>query len=217
MNQKQILFSTLAVIALFAGLYGVYKLMGAGPDETLIAKVKTERPAERTLWNREGTHTLTVFSDYQCPACKEFHEFLSAFQATGSPNLAITKKVALVFRYYPLYTIHPHAIPLAYAAEAAAKQGKFEEVSKRFFADQVNLETVNDLNPYLLQVAKDLKLDQKKFASDMQNKALQSVVQNDMALGDQLGINATPTFYLDGQKLDSIAPMDLLTILKGLK
>lgn len=217
MNQKQILFSTLAVIALFGGLYGVYKLLGTGPDQALITKVKTERPSERTMWNREGAHTLTVFSDHQCPACKIFHEYLAGFEASASPQLSITKKIAFVFRYFPLYQIHEHAFPLAYAAEAAARQGKFEAITRRFFADQVQLEGVKDLNPYLAQVTKDLKLDNKKFVTDMKDGALQSLVQNDLSLGEQLGVNSTPTFYLDGEKLENLAPLDLLKILKDLK
>ena len=169
------------------------------------------------MWNKNATHTLAVFSDHQCPACKVFHEYLSGFEASSSPNIDVTKKVAFVFRYYPLYQIHEHAFPLAYAAEAAAKQGKFEEMTNRFFADQVKLETVKDLKPYLAQVAKEFKLDEKKFQADMNDGALQSVVQDDLALGEKLGVNATPTFYLDGEKLESLPPADLLKILKGLK
>ena len=217
MNQKQVLFSTLVVLMLFGALYGVYKLVGGGPDDSLITKIKTEKPQERTMWNKNATHTLAVFSDHQCPACKVFHEYLSGFEASSSPNIDVTKKVAFVFRYYPLYQVHEHAFPLAYAAEAAAKQGKFEEMTNRFFADQVKLETVKDLKPYLAQVAKEFKLDEKKFQADMNDEALQSVVQDDLALGEKLGVNATPTFYLDGEKLESLAPADLLKILKGLK
>lgn len=217
MNQRQILILISALVVLFGGLYGAYTLIGAGPDETLIAKMKTDRPVERTMWNKEGTHVLAVFSDYQCPACKEFHEYLAGFEVSASPNIAITKKVAFVFHYFPLYQIHEHAFPLAYAAEAAARQGKFEEITKRFFADQTKLEPVTDLNPYLLQVAKDLHLDTKKFVADMKDGALQSVVQDDLSLGEKLGVNSTPTFYLDGEKLDNLTPMDLLNILKGLK
>ena len=217
MNQKQVLFSTLAVLVLFGSLYGVYKLVGGGPDDSLITKIKTEKPQERTMWNKNATHTLAVFSDHQCPACKVFHEYLSEFEASSSPNIDVTKKISFVFRYYPLYQIHEHAFPLAYAAEAAAKQGKFEEMTNRFFADQVKLETVKDLKPYLAQVAKEFKLDEKKFQADMNDGALQSVIQNDLALGEKLGVNATPTFYLDGEKLESLPPADLLKILKGLK
>ncbi len=218
MNQKQVLFSTLAVIALFGGLFGVYKLLGAGPDESLLAKIKSEKPPERTMWNGGGApHTLTVFSDFQCPACKVFHEFLSTFEASTSPHLDITKKTTFVFRYFPLYQIHEHAFPLAYAAEAAARQGKFEAIATRFFADQVKLEGVKDLNPYLAEVAKDLKLDEKKFVADMKDAGLQNIIQNDLSLGESLGVNSTPTFYLDGEKLESMAPANLLKVLKDLK
>ena len=217
MNKKQILFSALAVIVLFGGLYGVYKLIGSGPDQSLITKIKTERPPERTLWDKQGVHTLTVFSDYQCPACKAFHEYLTGFEASSSPHISITKKTAFVFRYFPLYQIHEHAFSLAYAAEAAARQGKFEEIANRFFADQVKLEGVKDLNSYFAEVSKDLKLDSKKFASDMKDESLQKPVQDDLSLGEQLGVNSTPTFYLDGEKLENLTPVDLLKILKGLK
>lgn len=217
MNQKQILLSTLAVFVLFGSLYGVYKLVGGGPDEALLTKIRAEKPKERTMWNNNAAHVLAVFSDHQCPACKVFHEYLTGFEASSSPNLEITKKISFVFRYYPLYQIHEHAFPLAYAAEAAARQGKFEAMTNRFFADQEKIRVVKDLKPYLAQVAKELKLDEKKFQTDMNDGALQSVVQEDLALGEKLGVNATPTFYLDGEKLESLAPADLLKILKGLK
>lgn len=217
MNQKQILFSTLGIAVLFGALYGVYMLIGGGPDETLIAKIKTEKPVERTSWNRGGKHTLAVFSDHQCPACKVFHEFLSGFEASQSPNLILTKDVALVFHYFPLYQIHEHAFPLAHAAEAAARQGKFKEITDRFFKDQARLETVKDLKPYLTEVAKDLQLNEKKFQTDMNDGALQSVVQEDLALGEKLGVNATPTFYLDGELLMNVSPESLLKIIHELK
>ncbi len=217
MNQKQVLFSTLGVLMVFGLLYGVYKLVGGGPDESFITKIKNDKPQERTKWNGKAVHTLTVFSDHQCPACKVFHEYLTGFEASSSPNLEITKKVSFVFRYYPLYQIHVHAFPLAYAAQAAARQGRFEDMTTRFFADQEKIRVVKDLKPYLAQVAKELKLDEKKFQSDMNDGALQSVVQDDLALGEKLGVNATPTFYLDGEKLESLAPVALLRILKELK
>lgn len=217
MNNKTILYSTLGAVILFGGLYGVYKLIGGGPDEALIAKVKSERPAARTLWNREAAHTLTVFSDYQCPACKIFHEYLSGLEASSSADNGVTKKTAFVFRSFPLYQIHEQAFPLAYGAEAAARQGKFKEISSRFFADQQKLEGVKDLNSYFATVAKDLQLDSKKFMADMKDGALQSSVQDDLSLGEKLGVNATPTFFLDGEKLESLAPADLLKLLKDLK
>jgi protein-disulfide isomerase len=106
---------------------------------------------------------------------------------------------------------------LAYAVNAAAQQGKFREMGDRFFADQVQIEGMADDKTYIQKAAQDLRLDMKKFNADFQDKALQGVIQNDMALGDKLGVNATPTFYLDGKQLDNLAPADLLSLLKDLK
>lgn len=217
MNLKQVILLTLSGIVLFGGLYGVYVFLGAGPNEKLVAQIKEERPTDRTLWNKEGEHTLVMFSDYECPACNTFHEYLTGFEASSSPNLKVVKNVAFVFRYFPLYQIHAHAFTLAYAAEAAARQGKFEEATKRFFADQVKIKPMKDLTSYLAQVAQDLKLDSKKFMADMQDESLKSIIQNDLSLGEELGVNSTPTFYLDGEKLENIAPVDLGNQLMQLK
>jgi len=217
MKNNPVILSIIAAVILFGGLYGVYMILGGGPDEALIQKIKVDRPAERTMWNPKAQHTLAVFSDHQCPACKIFHEYLAAFEDVKNANNAVTKKSSFVFHYFPLYQIHEQAFPLAYAAEAAARQGKFEEITKRFFADQTQFTTMKNLDAYLVGVAKDLGLDVKKFTADRNDKTLQAIIQNDLSLGESLGVNSTPTFFLDGEKLDSVAPADLLKILKDLK
>lgn len=217
MKNKTIILSIVAIVSLFAVLYGVYMLVGGAPDETLIKQIREDRPPQRTMWNKKANHTLAVFSDHQCPACKVYHEYLTAFENEKNPNNAITKNVAFTFRYFPLYQIHEHAFQLAYAAEAAGRQDKFSEVTDRFFADQGTFETMKDAKAYVAKVAKELKLDEAKFQKDMNDGALQSAVQDDLALGEKLGVNATPTFYLDGEKLESMSPADLTELLKKLK
>lgn len=210
------LISIGTIVVLFGALYGVYSLLNAGPDASLIEKIKTEKPINRTLWNREGKYTLAVMSDFQCPACKVFHEHLETFSASDSPNVDITKKVSYVFRYFPLYQIHEHAYYLSYAAEAAARQGKFEQVASRFFADQSKFAPGFDIKKYVAGVATELGLNIDTFNKDINDGALQSVIQADLQLAEKLGVNATPTFYLDGQKLDSMSPADLTKLLQEL-
>lgn len=217
MKNKTIILSIVAIVSLFAVLYGVYMVVGGAPDEALIKQIREDRPTQRTMWNKKAKHTLAVFSDHQCPACKVYHEYLTAFENEKNPNNLITKNVAFTFRYFPLYQIHEHAFQLAYAAEAAARQDKFSEVTDRFFADQGTFETMKDAKAYVAKVANELKLDEAKFQKDMNDGALQSAVQDDLALGEKLGVNATPTFYLDGEKLESLSPADLAEVLKKLK
>lgn len=214
--KKQITYSLLALAVLFGGLFGVYKLIGSNSVDADTAKKLVERIPSRTMWNKNAPHTLTVFSDFECPACKAFDDYLQTFEATNSPQLPITKKTALVFRYFPLYQIHQYAYSLAYAAEAAARQGKFAEITKRFFADQTKFETMTDIKPYLVTVAKDLSLNAAQFQKDMDDPKIQQVVQDELQLGESAGVNATPTFFLDGQKLENLAPLDLLNALKKL-
>jgi len=97
MKHNQIIFSIVAVVAVFGGLYGVYKIVGGGPDQALIKKIAGDRPKERTMWNSKATHTLAVFSDHQCPACKVYHEYLTALQDKKNKNNLATKNVAFVF------------------------------------------------------------------------------------------------------------------------
>lgn len=217
MKHNQIIFSIIAGVIVFGGLYGVYKIVGGGPDEALLKKISEDRPKEKTMWNQKAKHTLAVFSDHQCPACKTFHEYLTSFEDEKNENNAVTKKVSYVFRYFPLYQIHEHAYSLAYAAEAAARQGKFEEANNRFFKDQVLLETTKDLKAYLSGVAKDLKLDENKFNTDMNDGALQSVIQDDLQFGEKLEVNSTPTFYLNGEKLENMSPAALTKLLLELE
>ncbi len=214
--KKQIVYSLLGLVVLFGGLFGVYKLIGSGSVDADTAKKLVERIPSRTMWNKNAPHTLTVFSDFECPACKAFDDYLQTFEATNSPQLPITKKTALVFRYFPLYQIHQYAYPLAYAAEAAARQGKFAEITKRFFADQSQFGTMANIKPYLVTVAKDLSLNATQFQKDMNDPKIQQVVQDELQLGESAGVNATPTFFLDGQKLENLAPLDLLNALKKL-
>ncbi len=217
MNTKSIVLSIVGIGILFGALYGVYSLLNAGPDPKLIEKIKTEKPQTRTLWNREAGNTLAVMSDYQCPACKVFHEHLATFTASDSPNVAVTKKVAYVFRYFPLYQIHDHTYYLAYAAEAAARQGKFEEMSTRFFSDQSRFTAGFDIKKYVAEVAMELELNMDTFNKDINDGALQGVIQADLHLAEKLGVNATPTFFLNGQKLESMSPADLTKLLQDLK
>jgi len=216
MKSKHILISIVSLLGVFGALYGVYSLLNVAPDATLIDKIKTERPQNRTLWNAKGKHTLAVMSDYQCPACKVFHEHLESIAASDSPNVDATKNVAYVFRYFPLHQIHEHAYYLAYAAEAAGRQGMFEQFTNRFFADQTKFVAGFDIKKYVTELATELKLDLATFNTDINDGALQGVIQADLQLAEKLGVNATPTFYLNGEKLESMSPADLTKLLQEL-
>jgi protein-disulfide isomerase len=131
--------------------------------------------------------TIVEFADFECPACgamaPELEEVLAAH-----PN-----DVRFVFKEYPL-SRHVHGEPAARAAVAAAAQGKFWEIHHTLFSHQAALEP-RDVDGY----ARALGLDMKRFAADEASPATTDRIARDRRLGDALGVDHTPTVYVDGR------------------
>jgi len=142
------------------------------------------------------------YSDFQCPACKNFHDFLQEFESSSSANYSITQKVTLVFRHFPLYQIHPTSMDAAYAAQAAALQGRFWEMDDQLFGKQDVWSTSPNPRQNFINMANEIKLDIEKFKSDMDSKVVKDKVQADLTSGNKAGINSTPTFFLNGNKIE---------------
>jgi|GEM_PF-844633 len=135
--------------------------------------------------------TVVVFSDFECPYCRK----------SADPMRALQKKhgYRLFFKYYPLKETHPNAEPAARAAFAAHKQGRFWEMHDLLFANQTKLEW-KDLAGY----ARKLGLDPARFKADADSEAARKRVDADIAEGDQVGIDGTPTVYVNGRRCDEI-------------
>ncbi|HII95255.1 MAG TPA: thioredoxin domain-containing protein, partial [Candidatus Methanofastidiosum sp.] len=110
-----------------------------------------------------------------------------------------------IFRNFPLYQIHFNALHSAYAAESAGKQNKFWEMHDKLLQNQENLED-KDLQQY----AKDLSLDINQFTKDMKSDEITKKVEEDINGGIESGVNATPTFFVNGISFDKSTELDLL-------
>jgi protein-disulfide isomerase len=126
---------------------------------------------------------LIEFSDFQCPYCAEAHKTLKQFMAKHQDE------VKLVYKHFPLIEVHAEALVAAKAAWAANQQGKFWQYEDELFSNQDKLN-----EGFYLDTAKKLDLDLEKFNSD-RNAALLSI-QQDMQLGQQLGLSGTPFFLM---------------------
>jgi protein-disulfide isomerase len=132
--------------------------------------------------------SIVEFSDFQCPHCKRLQPILERVldEYRG--------QVKLVFKQFPLVSVHPDAATAAAAALAAGKQGKFWQFHDKLFHGDQEHEAMGDLE----KLAKDLKLDLKKWQADIEGSRAQ--VARDRADGEKLEINATPTVYVGGKK-----------------
>lgn len=154
-------------------------------------------------WSLGSPHapvTLLEYGDFQCPGCRQAQPVLEGLLA------ARPAAFRLVFRHFPLTTIHPRAELAAEAAESAGTQGKFWEMHDLLFLNQARL-AVDDLRHY----ANALALDLARFERELAKGVHLAKVKQDFRLGIQDGVNGTPTIFINGVRYDG--PRDQHSIL----
>ncbi|OGE25757.1 hypothetical protein A3H85_01945 [Candidatus Daviesbacteria bacterium RIFCSPLOWO2_02_FULL_40_8] len=134
---------------------------------------------------------LVEFGDYQCPACASAHQVVKS---------VMTLDVNFVFRHFPL-PLHKNAVIASLAAEAAGVQGKYWEMHNFLYEDQANWSESSNPKEVFLGYAGKIQLDIDKFSQDIESPQLKSKIERDRLDGISLGINATPTFFINGEKL----------------
>lgn len=132
------------------------------------------------------------FADLQCPACQTANESLK------KPLLAkYGTRVRFEFRHFPLQSIHRYALPLAEASECAADQGKFWEFIDLAYAKQSQTSFVGDA------VAEELQLDMELFTRCTKSRIKKGLILSEFEEGKKLSVQGTPTFFVNGQKVNS--------------
>jgi len=216
MNKNTIIISVISVLGTFLLLFGVYKLINQ-PVVADFPQTKQLKTSDHIKWSPKKKNILVEYSDFQCPSCKSAHDFLKTVEASGSADFDITKKVTFVYRYFPLYQIHDKAKISAYVAEAAGIQGKFWEMSDLLFDNQQSWSASNDpQKEYFLNYAKELKLNIDQFKKDSDSTDVKNRVAEDLREAEQIGVNSTPTFFLNGQKVDVNSYDEFKNLLKNL-
>lgn len=140
---------------------------------------------------------IRIFSDFQCPYCQKFEtETLPTLLAK------LPKDVRLEFHHFPLEQIHPLARPSAEASECAAQQGKFWAYKDALFTDRSWLSS----NPQevFLRLANKLKLNSSDFQKCLTTRAGKQAVDAGLAEAIRLGVEGTPTVYVNGMRPASV-------------
>jgi protein-disulfide isomerase len=143
--------------------------------------------------NQDAPVTILVFSAFTCPYCAEARKTLEQVQAK------YPGKVNVIFKHFPLGEDQRAYLPHE-AALAAAEQGKFWEMHDALFAHQADLGERNKIEA----LARQLKLDIKRFNESLDQHAGMSRIKADKAEANALRVKVTPTFYIDGYKFDGM-------------
>ncbi len=145
--------------------------------------------------NSAAEIVLVEYSDMQCPACAAFNPYIKEAVAEHGD------KLSLEFKHFPL-PIHPYAAQAAVAAEAAGQQDKFFEYHDLLFENQSAWAQSPTPVALFLKYAEELELDVDTFRRHMNSTLLRDHVQSQFAEGRELGINGTPSFFLNGNRMD---------------
>ena len=140
---------------------------------------------------------LTEYSDYQCPACAYFHPIVQKIKEN------MGDKVKVNLRYFPLNS-HRYAALAARAAQAAKNQDKFLEMHNMLFERQTQWSSAGNPTTAIVGFAREIGLDMNKFTDDLNAGETQKTVMQQRQEGIDKGVNSTPTFFIDGQKIEPL-------------
>lgn len=158
-----------------------------------------------------GSVTLVEFGDFECPSCKAYEPVVRQLVEEFSADLTF------VYRNFPLPQ-HRNARLAAVAAETAAVHGKYWEMHHKLFETQSEWTKASQPQDEFVKYAKELGIDGDKYRQDLLLEETAKKVQQDLEDGNSLGVNSTPTFFVNGQKINNPDSLeDFRTIIQAAK
>lgn len=160
-------------------------LTSQGEDATISAN-----PAVKSI-------TLVEYGDIQCPACKVYHPIVKQLLAS------YPERVKLIFKNFPLTSVHPNAMNAAIAAEAVGRQGKYFQFVDLMYEKQDEWAGLDDPQPKFEEYVKSLGLSVEQFQKDQKDPAIAKLINDERNEGIQNGVSGTPSFFVDGKKIEN--------------
>jgi len=164
-----------------------------------VASDKNGNIAEHVYGNPDSKVILINYGDFQCPGCGTAHPRIKAIVEEYKD------RIQFVFRNFPLTAIHANAKAASATAEAASLQGKYWQMHDKIYENQSEWSSlsIDERTNTFVNYAKDFGLDIDKFSSDLASESIKSKINYDKSLGEKAKVEGTPSFFLNGTKLES--------------
>lgn len=190
------------LLSLVGGFFWFYwqKIQATGNQISDSINIEAYRPGDHVVGSSTAPLIITEYSDFQCPACAVYHEWLG--RLITEPELS--GQVAWVFRHFPLPG-HFASKPAIQAVEAAARQGKFKEYSDLLFARQTAWVSHLTWREIFITYAQELALAVEQFTADYDSASGVAVADQALAEAESLGLSYTPSFFINGQLIENPA------------
>ena len=185
MKNPWVLFAVGSMVVLAGSLYYASTVTsGANDGVEVVDHIKgAENPQA----------TLVKYSDFECIACAQFYFVVKDILDVHGDQLAFE------YRHFPVINRNPNA---ALAAEAAGQQGKFFEFHDTLFENFEDWTRSNQSRSLFQSYAEEIGLDVSEWRRHMRSSLLQGKVESDFQSGRELGVTGTPTFFLDGERMN---------------
>ncbi len=196
-SSNYFLLILIIAIVIISTILSSFQFLSSNNRSAQLANIKIDLTLKNDDWikgEKTAKAILIIYSDFQCPACRYYFPILKQLKNNFKDN-----ELAIIYRHFPLITIHKNAEAAAIAAEAAGLQGKFWEMHDLLFENQDEWANENKPQKIFLNYAKKLNLDLKKFEIDLNSEELKNKVQNSYTEALSYGLEYTPTFILNGE------------------
>lgn len=201
---------TVVVVVVAAAVFGGVLMFGGGGNSGNAEAVPAEvlrKPDSNTITEAEnGGVTVVEFLDYQCPACQQYYN-----SVTKPIEEKYEGRINFVTRNYPL-DMHPLAMPAAKAAEAAAEQGKYQEMYDALYQDwqswavaqggQQVSDNSEQAKRKFNEYAQKIGLDMEKFHKDQNSPQIEQRIERDRSDAEKAGVEGTPTIFVNGKQFE---------------
>jgi len=160
-----------------------------------------------TLGAADAPVTVVEFLDPECEACRAAFPFVKQLleQYEG--------RIRLVVRYFPL---HNNSVLAAKATEAAGAQGKYREMQEMLFTRQPEWgEQQTPQTDIFIRYATELGLNIEQFTADLENPDYLTKIERDRADGEALGVTGTPTFFINGRKVEELSANSIIAMIEA--
>ncbi|HEX8736238.1 MAG TPA: thioredoxin domain-containing protein [Pyrinomonadaceae bacterium] len=162
----------------------------------------------RQKGNPDAKVRIEVFNDYQCPTCASFDETLNDI-SRKYPN-----EVLIIYRNFPLTSVHKNAMAAAKAVEAAGKQGKFWEMMQLVYKNQERWSDSKSAVADFVKYAKKLGLNIETFKTDLESQTVADRINADIQRVEFLKLGSTPSVIFNGRILEFSEASDLEKIIE---
>lgn len=151
------------------------------------------------LGKKDAILTIVEFADFECPYSKEESNVVRRLMARHGD------KVRFIYRDLPIASLHPNSITTSHAGECANEQGKFWQMHDKLYAatPPFTFET-------LRAMASEVGLDMTQFERCMVENRYEAGIKADIQTASALGLRGTPTFFINGQRIEGAIPEEVL-------